>query len=71
MVVTIKIQNGTVTMLPSLDDVRVIAVNAATNVRPKLTTQEEAFFIAGFQECVKCLHVHPNTITLEIDTAKP
>ena len=27
----------------------------ASNVRPKLTAQEEAMFIAGFQECVKYL----------------
>ena len=33
----------------------VIAVNVASNVRPKLTAKEEAFFIAGFQECVKYL----------------
>lgn len=43
------------TMLPSIDDAGVIAVNVASNVRPKLTAQEEAMFIAGFQECVKYL----------------
>ena len=42
-------------MLPSIDDAGVIAVNVASNVRPKLTAQEEAMFIAGFQECVKYL----------------
>lgn len=42
-------------MLPSVDDVGVIAVNVASNVKPKLTAQEEAMFIAGFQECVKYL----------------
>lgn len=42
-------------MLPSIDDAGVIAVNVASNVRPKLTSQEEAMFIAGFQECVKYL----------------
>lgn len=42
-------------MLPSVDDAGVIAVNIASNVEPKLTAQEEAFFIAGFQECVKYL----------------
>ncbi len=40
-------------MLPSVDDAGVIAVNVASNVRPKLTAQEEAMFIAGFQECIK------------------
>lgn len=42
-------------MLPSVDNAGVIAVNVASNVRPKLTAQEEAFFVAGFQECVKYL----------------
>ena len=42
-------------MLPSVDGAGVIAVNVASNVRPKLTAQEEAMFIAGFQECVKYL----------------
>jgi hypothetical protein len=42
-------------MLPSVDDACVIAVNVASNVRSKLTAQEEALFIAGFQECVKYL----------------
>ena len=42
-------------ILPSVDDAGVIAVNVASNVRPKLTAQEEAMFIAGFQECVKYL----------------
>lgn len=40
---------------PSVDDAGVIAVNVASNVRPKLTAQEESMFIAGFQECVKYL----------------
>ena len=42
-------------MLPSVDDAGVIAVNVASNIRLKLTAQEEAMFIAGFQECVKYL----------------
>ena len=45
------------TMLPSVDDAGVIAVNIASNIRPKLTVQEEAMFIAGFQECVKHLRM--------------
>ena len=36
--------------LPNVDDVGIIAVNVASNVKPKLTAQEEAMFIAGFQE---------------------
>ena len=42
-------------MLPSVDDAGIIAVNVASTVEPKLTAQEEAFFIAGFQECIKYL----------------
>ena len=42
-------------MLPSVDDAGVIAVSVASNIRPKLTAQEEAMFITGFQECVKYL----------------
>ena len=42
-------------LLPSVDEAGVIAINVASNVTPKLTTQEEAFFIAGFQECIKYL----------------
>jgi hypothetical protein len=54
-------------ILPSVDDAAIIAVNVASNVRPKLTAQEEAMFIAGFQECVKYLSEQmknktPNTI---------
>jgi hypothetical protein len=41
--------------LPSVDEAGVIAVNVASNVKPKLTAQEESMFIAGFQECVKYL----------------
>ncbi len=44
-----------IAMLPSVDDAGVIAVNVASNVEPKLTAQEEAMFIAGFQECIKYL----------------
>lgn len=42
-------------MLPSVSDAGIIAVNVASNIRPKLTAQEESMFIAGFQECVKYL----------------
>lgn len=44
-------------MLPSDDDAGVIAVNIASNAKPKLTAQEESFFIAGFTECVKYLRM--------------
>ena len=45
--------------MPSDDYAGVIAAIVASNVRPKLTTQEEAFFIAGFTECVKYLRTSP------------
>lgn len=36
-------------------DIGVIAANIASKLNPKLTEDQEAFFIAGFQECAKCL----------------
>lgn len=33
----------------------IIAINVVSNVRPKLTEQEEGMFIAGFQERIKFL----------------
>ena len=42
-------------LLPTDDDAGIIAVKIASTVEPKLTAQEEAFFVAGFQECVKYL----------------
>lgn len=44
-------------ILPSDDDAGIIAVNIASNVEPKLTAQEESFFIAGFTECIKYLRM--------------
>jgi hypothetical protein len=43
-------------ILPNDDDAGIIAVNIASTVNPKLTANESAFFIAGFQECIKYLH---------------
>ena len=45
--------------LPGDEESGVIAVNVASNVKPKLTENEEAFFIAGFQECIKYLRTSP------------
>ena len=42
-------------MLPSVDDAGVIAVKISEMVNPELTAQQQAFFIAGFQECIKWL----------------
>ena len=33
-----------------------IAVEIAEDVTPKLSTQEQAMFVAGFQECIKYLN---------------
>lgn len=41
--------------LPSVDGAGVIALEICSKVEPKLSAQEEAMFIAGFQECVKYL----------------
>lgn len=41
--------------LPTIDEAGVIALNLASNVKPKLKESEEAMFIAGFQECIKFL----------------
>lgn len=41
--------------LPSVYDAGVIAAKISENIEAKLTDQEQAFFIAGFQECIKYL----------------
>ena len=41
--------------LPSVDEAGVMAVKISEMVEPPLTPQEQAFFIAGFCECVKWL----------------
>ena len=42
-------------IIPSIEDAGVIAVGISECVTPQLTAQEQAFFIAGFQECIKWL----------------
>ena len=41
--------------LPSVDEAGVMAVKISETLEDKLTAQEQAFFIAGFCECVKWL----------------
>jgi len=41
--------------LPSVDEAGIAAVKISEIVKPKLTAQEQAFFIAGFCECIKWL----------------
>jgi hypothetical protein len=42
-------------IIPSVEDAGIIAVGISESVTPKLTAQEQSFFIAGFQECIKWL----------------
>lgn len=44
--------------LPSVDEAGAISVKIAEKIRPELTPQEQVFFVAGFQECVKYLSGH-------------
>lgn len=41
--------------LPTTDEAGAIAVRMSENLTEKLTAQEQSFFIAGFQECIKYL----------------
>lgn len=41
--------------LPEINEAGIAAVKISETVEPKLTAQEQAFFIAGFQECIKWL----------------
>jgi len=41
--------------LPSVDEAGAMAVKISEMTEPPLTAQEQAFFIAGFCECVKWL----------------
>lgn len=41
--------------LPSVDEAGVMAVTISEMTEPPLTAQEQAFFIAGFCECIKWL----------------
>ena len=41
--------------LPSVDEAGIAAVKISEMVEPALTAQEQSFFIAGFQECIKWL----------------
>jgi DNA-directed RNA polymerase subunit H (RpoH/RPB5) len=45
--------------LPSVDDAVIIAVEIA-EINNEMTAQEQAFFIAGFSECIKYLEMQSN-----------
>lgn len=44
----------------TVEEAGVIAVGISEKANPELTAQEQSFFIAGFQECVK--YSNQNTI---------
>jgi len=41
--------------LPTVENAGVIAIEISENVKPELNAQEQSFFVAGFQECIKYL----------------
>lgn len=44
--------------LPSLDDAAKVAVRISEEaITPPLDAKEQAFFVAGFQECIKWLNI--------------
>jgi len=51
----VEFNNALDAIIPSVDDAGVIAVKISEMVNPELTAQQQAFFIAGFQECIKWL----------------
>ena len=38
--------------LPSDEDIQVIALNMISNLKDKLESREEAFYLGGFQTCI-------------------
>lgn len=50
-----KIERAAMVALPSIVEAGAVAVEVASCVKPKLTEQQEAFFIAGFLEMLKYL----------------
>lgn len=46
-----------VAIVPSIDDAGVMAVSIAESQDPPLKAQEEAYFIAGFTECIKYIEI--------------
>jgi len=51
--------SGVSVSLPSVDDAGIIAVEIA-EINNEMTAQEQAFFIAGFSECIKYLEMQSN-----------
>lgn len=55
--------------LPSINNSGAIAVRILENVKPELTAQEQSFFIAGFQECIKWLSTNKSKEEVSWDEA--
>ncbi len=50
---------GVSVSLPTEDDVGIIAI-AISEINNEMTAQEQAFFVAGFTECIKYLNLQSN-----------
>ena len=50
---------GVSVSLPSIDNAGIIAVEIS-EINDEMSAQEQAFFVAGFQECVKYLELQSN-----------
>lgn len=55
-----KLNSMIASSFPSINDAGAIAFQISENINPELTATEQAFFIAGFQECVKWLNCQSN-----------
>lgn len=53
------LHNGDVVSLPSINDAGIIAVEISEIIND-MSAPEQAYFIAGFQECVKYLEMQSN-----------
>ena len=51
----VEFNNALDAIIPSIEDAGITAVKISEMVEPKLTEQQQAYFIAGFQECIKWL----------------
>lgn len=49
-------------VLPTVETAGIIAVDISEIVNPKLSAQEQSFFVAGFQECVKYMELQGEPI---------
>ena len=51
----VEFNNALDAIIQSIEDAGITAVKISEMVEPKLTEQQQAYFIAGFQECIKWL----------------